>query len=73
MVSHEADVRALADAVWQCLDDMGQHGRSVCGYAKAQLRAAYEPFFEDKDDRVYGDWMTLAEAQAIMAEVEGKP
>ncbi len=28
-------VEALASAMWQLLDDMGENGTCVCGYAKA--------------------------------------
>lgn len=40
----EQEVRALADAVWQVLDDFGERGQCVCEAAKAQLRIAFEPF-----------------------------
>lgn len=43
-----ADVTALADAMWQLLDDMGANGQSVCLAAKAQARIAYEAFREDE-------------------------
>ncbi len=39
-----AEVQALADAMWQLLDDMGAEGTSVCAVAKASARIAYEPF-----------------------------
>jgi len=39
----------LIDAVDQVLDDMGKDGKSCCGYAKAKLRIAYEPFREDRE------------------------
>lgn len=44
-----AQIRALADAVLQVLDDMGDDGLSCCEFAKAQLRIAYEPFRDDSD------------------------
>ena len=63
----EAQITELADAAWHCLDDMGQHGKTVCAAAKAKLRVAYEPFLDAADPADYG-WMTLAEAEAIMKE-----
>lgn len=38
------ETQALADAVFYALDDMGRDGKSCCGYTKAMLRVAYEPF-----------------------------
>ena len=67
-MSEPAEVQALADAMWQILDDMGETGNSVCLAAKAQARIAYEPFL-DKDEPADEGWMPLAEAQAIMNEV----
>lgn len=58
-------VKALADAMWQLLDDMGVNGKSVCLAAKAQARIAYEPFMEEQ----WEDWMSLAEAQNIMIDI----
>lgn len=66
--SQTPQVEALADAMWQLLDDMGKDGRSVCLAAKAQARIAYEPF-RDKSEPEYDDWMTVAEARAIEEEV----
>lgn len=40
----EDQALALANAMWQLLDDMGESGLSVCLAAKAQARIAYEPF-----------------------------
>lgn len=40
----EEQVKALADAMWQLLDDMGIDGQGVCLAAKAQARVAFEPF-----------------------------
>ena len=62
----DAAVHALAEAVWQVLDDMGAGKRTSCSpYAKAALRVAYEPFrvAEDAMDR------TLEEAKAIINDV----
>jgi Lar family restriction alleviation protein len=58
---------ALADAVWQLLDDMGADGLSVCGAAKAQARIAVEPFLscEDSDELDF----TLRRAQEIMEAI----
>ena len=64
----EAQITALADAVWHCLDDMGQYNTNVCSAAKAKLRLAYEPFLDAADPADDG-WMTLAEAEAIMKEL----
>ena len=71
-----AQVEALASAMWQLLDDMGENGTCVCGYAKALARVAYEPFLQadfasDPDlEPDYAPHMTLAAAQAIIADVE---
>jgi hypothetical protein len=46
----EQQVKDLADAMWQILDDMGKHGASVCMAAKAQARLAYEPFNDGEAD-----------------------
>lgn len=68
-------VQALADAMWQLLDDMAVSGLSVCGVAKAEARLAYEPWFqatgmpdEKNDDgkSTYADWMSIAEAEAVL-------
>ena len=61
----EEEVAALAEAVWQVLDDMAVDGRSCCGAAKAQLRIAYEPFRQDD----YADWMPLDAAKAIIDDI----
>lgn len=63
------EVEKLADAMWQLLDDMGEGGQSVCLAAKAQARIAFEPF-RDKTEPEYDDWMPLAEAQAIVDDIE---
>ena len=60
-------IEALAEAMWQILDDMGK-GISVCRAAKAQARVAYEPF-RDKSEPEYNDWMSLAEAEEILARL----
>ncbi len=66
-------VQALADAMWQVLDDMGTDSRSVCLATKAQARVAYEPFRFTDDSGDDGLDMPLAEAEAILAEVEPSP
>jgi hypothetical protein len=43
-------VMALADAMAQLLDDMGEDGVCVCTFAKAKARIAYEPFRETLED-----------------------
>lgn len=71
----DADVRALADAMWQVLDDMGRDGLGVCLAAKAQARVAYEPFLQADlaaDPSLMPDYapdMTFADARAILDEV----
>jgi ElaB/YqjD/DUF883 family membrane-anchored ribosome-binding protein len=65
----EAEVERLADAMWQLLDDMGKYSQSACMAAKAEARAAYEPF-RDRSEPEYDDWMSLADAQAIIDEIE---
>ncbi len=67
-MSDQTEVQALADAMWQILDDMGETGRCVCLASKARARVAYEPFL-DKDEPADEGWMTIAEAQAIIDEV----
>jgi hypothetical protein len=62
----ETDVKALADAMWQLLDDMDARGTSVCLAAKAQARIAYEPF----NDHDAEPPMSMAEARRIIAECE---
>ena len=61
-------VEALADAMWQLLDDMGKSPNRPCLAALAQARIAYEPF-RDKDDEDWPDWLSLAEAKKIIAEL----
>lgn len=63
----DAEISALADAMWQLLDDMRDTGQGVCLAAKAEARIAYEPF-RDKSEPEYDDWMSLAQAMAIRAE-----
>ncbi len=63
-----ADSEALADAMGQLLDDMGADGQSVCLYAKAKARIAYEPFCD------HADWepgMSLERAQRIVNRIDG--
>lgn len=57
-------IRELADAMWQLLDDMGKDGQTVCLYAKAQARVAFEPF-RDADSPVD---FPLADAEQIIRE-----
>jgi hypothetical protein len=72
MTEREKNIRNLEGAVWQVLDDMGEHGTSCCEAAKAQLRIAFEPFLQQAiadDPELNGDAepeMTLEAAQAIM-------
>lgn len=68
----DKQIKALADAVWQVLDDMGAKGHSACGYTKALLRKAFEPWAEEQADGEPDGWpdMTLADAEAIIKSVE---
>jgi hypothetical protein len=63
----QAHVGALVEAVWQVLDDMGTDRTSCCLYAKAKLRAAFQPWVSD--DLPMG--MPLADADAIIRETDG--
>ncbi len=65
-----AQVQALADAMWQVLDDMGADSRSVCTATKARARVAYEPFRFTDDNGDDGLDMPLVEAEAILAEID---
>ena len=60
-------VIALADAMDQLLDDMGKDGTSVCLYAKAKARIAFEPFIDPESVEFY---MSLDEAKRIVHETE---
>lgn len=62
----EAEVTALADAMWQLLDDMGADGQSVCKAAKVRARIAYEPFVDEPD--AMQDFMPIEEAKRLWAE-----
>ena len=63
----QQEVSALSEAMSQLLDDMGKTGQSVCLLAKAEARVAFEPFrVEDNLD----DWMTLADAKAIVDQAD---
>lgn len=64
--------RALADAVWQALDDMGKEGDAVCGATKAMLRHAYEPYNTDPDPDAAPDY-SLAEAVEVLRSVDLLP
>lgn len=66
MPQTEREVRSLADAVDQLLDDMGPRGNSVCPLAKAKARIAFEPFRDAKHHS--DDTMDLDEAKRIVAE-----
>lgn len=59
------EIAALVDAMDQLLDDMGEHGQSVCLAAKAQARVAFEPFF---DPEIHVMDMPLEEAVRIVSE-----
>lgn len=49
MTPSDNQIRALADAVWHALEDMGRNGHSVCEAVKAQLRYHYEPFNDEPE------------------------
>lgn len=59
----ERQVADLADAVWQMLNDMHPSGQSVCLFAKAKARVAYEPFRDEPEEE--SGIMPLAEAEGI--------
>lgn len=61
----EDQIAALVDAMDQLLDDMGHTGQSVCLYAKAKARVAFDPFL---DPEAVEFVMPLDEAQKILAE-----
>ena len=65
------NVEALADAMWQLLDDMGAGGTCVCEMAKARARVAFDPFRLDAQREEAPLGYTLEAAQAVIAEVEG--
>lgn len=60
-----ADVNELIEAMEQLLDDMGTTGTSVCLYAKAKARIAFEPFMDEDAAEFF---MPLSEAQRIVRE-----
>ena len=64
----EENISFLKEAVWQVLDDMGATGQSCCGYAKAKLRIAFEPF-RDADEN-FDDWLSYEEAKHIVEHVD---
>jgi len=60
-------VEALANAMWQLLDDMIGPCQSVCLLAKVEARAAMEPFLTEDRPECDG-WMTLAEANDVIKQ-----
>lgn len=58
-------VQALADAMWQLLDDMRTSGQCACLLAIAEARVAFEPFRDDDPD-ANADLMPLDVAQKIL-------
>lgn len=64
------EVEALADAMWQLLDDMGAKGTSVCELAKARARVAFDPFRLDALGEEAPLDYTLEAAQALVSDVE---
>jgi ElaB/YqjD/DUF883 family membrane-anchored ribosome-binding protein len=71
MAEVNQEIKALADAMWQLLDDMGKNGQSVCLQAKAEARMAFEPF-RDKDEGEFDSWMSIADAKAVIDDAERK-
>jgi hypothetical protein len=67
MMPTPEQIQALAQAVWQLLDDFGADGATCCQAAKAQARIAFEPFMDTTD---CPPDMTLDQAQAIMRACE---
>ncbi|MBI1689297.1 hypothetical protein [Methylorubrum sp. DB1722] len=65
-------VEALADAMWQLLDDMGERGQCVCEGAKAMARVAFEPFKLDSTGEEAPLGYTLEAAQAVVSDIEGQ-
>lgn len=65
---HECQVAALADAMWQLLDDM-QRGVNVSLGAKIDARIAYEPF-RDTSEPEYPEWLGYSEAKSLKADAE---
>lgn len=73
----DEQVAALADAMWQLLNDMGKTGKTVCGLAKASARLAYEPWFQAEKiseelhdgDPMYADWMTGVRLMTILHDI----
>lgn len=63
----EAEVTALADAMWQLLDDMGEKGQTVCLAAKVRARLAFEPW--NTEEGALCD-MPLEEAKRLWAEYD---
>jgi hypothetical protein len=63
----EAEVKALADAMWQLLDDMDGDSQSVCLAAKAKARIAFEPF---NDEPEASPDMTMEQAREIVSRCE---
>lgn len=55
----------LIDAIWQALDDMGEHGHRVCEATKAQLRMAVEPHLDDMPTPDY----SIESAKAVLKEL----
>lgn len=63
-------VEALADAMWQLLDDMEAEGTSVCAVAKAAARVAYEPFRVDANGEEAPVDYPLEAAERLQKEVQ---
>ena len=62
-------VKALADAMWQLLDDMRTDGLCACKAAIAQARVAYEPFIDHDDPdtpEANADIMPLKTAREVL-------
>jgi hypothetical protein len=68
-MTDQKQVEALADAMWQLLDDMGKDRKTCCLAAKAYARVAYEPF-RDTSEPEYDDWISFADAKTLIEEIE---
>jgi hypothetical protein len=64
----QEQIDALADAMWQLLDDMGIDGKCVSGAAKAQARVASEPFCNDPAD--VNGLMSIETAREILGDIQ---
>lgn len=64
----DIEIKELASAMWQLLDDIGHFAAQPCVAAVAKARLAYEPFHNIENDGEMD--VSLEEAAKIVAEVE---